>query len=243
MMKKKLVTFAVVIFVLLAGIILFVCFRLGFVMGNRQMTYREIPVNAMFKGARTLTSIDIIVDASLTGKAVLEGESNILEWAVVSDENGVLTINYKPAIILPLRPVILRIPYFCGGVLETSSSGSITMAGSDPLEGDTYNLRVNSIGSIHVKIDAKEVNVRSSSSGSIMLASSAEKAFIELSSMGSFFGFDFAIQNMRVQLSSMGHAEVNVNGELSGSTSSMGRIIYDGNPAKITVDGGKLKKK
>jgi hypothetical protein len=55
-----------------------------------------------------------------------------------------------------LRPVKLRIPYFSGGVLETSSSGSIM---------------------------------------------------------------------------------------LSGSTSSLGRIIYDGNPAKITVEGGKLDKK
>lgn len=237
-MKKRLVIITVVFAILLACLILFACAGIGVAMGNRQMTAIVIPLPEVFKGARTLAPIDIIVDVSLAGKAVLEGESNILDWAVVTDEDGVFTVSYKPAIILSSRPVILRIPYFSGGILETSSSGRITMAGSEPLKGDTFNLRVNGNGSIHVQIDANNVNVRSSSGGSITLAGSAEKAFIELSSLGGFFGFDFVIQSARVQLSSLGSAQVNVTGELSGSTSSMGVITYDGNPARIMVKDG-----
>ena len=237
-MKKKHVVITVLFTILLACLILFACTGIGVVMGNRQMTAIVIPLPEVFKGARTLAPIDIIVDVSLTDKAILEGESNILDWAVVTDEDGVLTVNYKPVIILSSHPVILRIPYFSGGMLETSSSGRITMAGSEPLEGDTFNLRVNGNGSIHVEIDAKNVNVRSSSIGSITLAGSAEKALVELSSLGGFFGFDFVTQNARVQLSSLGSAQVNVTGELSGSTSSMGVITYDGNPARIMVRDG-----
>lgn len=242
-MKKRHAIFAVILGGLLLFIILIVMIGKWGVLGNGQVTTENIRLPELFMGAKTQTSIDIVVDASLSDKAVLEGESNILEWAVVSDEDGVLAVNYKPGLIISTRHVTLRVPYFNGGILETSSSGSITMAGSDPLTGDTFHLRVDSIGAIDVIIEAEQVNARSVSNGDITVEGSAENALIELSSMGSFYGRSFVIQNARLQLSSMGNAEVNVIGKLSGSTSSLGAISYDGDPSEIAVEGGNLRKR
>jgi len=241
MKKKQYVIVAGVLFTLLACIFLSGCTA---AIGNGQLTKKEVPIPESFKGAKTTAAIDIVLDASITGNAVLEGESNLIDLVDITGQDGLLAVSYRQGVIaLSTRPVLLRIPYFSGGVLETSSSGNISMAGGDALKGDKFNLRVDSAGSIHVAIEAGEVNARTSSSGSITLTGSAEEAFIEISSTGNFHGFDFKLQNARVQVSSLGSAEVNVTGKLTGQASSIGSITYDGNPAEVNISGGNANKR
>lgn len=213
------------------------------VTGNGNLTSKEISIPQDFKGAKTTTSIDIVVDPSLSDKAVLEGESNIIDLVDVSDQNGLMVVDFKRITVSPSRSVKLRIPYFNGGSLETSSSGSIKIIGSKPLKGEKFNLRTSSSGSINVALEAKEMYARSSSSGNITVKGSADKAVIELSSSGGFSGFDCRLQDASVQLSSSGSAKVNVSGKLTGSASSSGNIIYDGNPSTINIDNDKVKKR
>jgi hypothetical protein len=241
MKRKQYAVLAVVSLFLLLCTSLFGC---SSVVGNGQITTKEISLPQSFNGAKTTSPIDIVLDASISGNALLEGESNMIGLVDITDEDGLLVVSYKQGTMaLSTRPVVLRIPYFGGGVLETSSSGNISMAGGEALKGDKYNLRVNSTGSIHLEIEAEEVNARTSSDGSITVSGSADKAFIELSSTGSFHGFDFILQNARVQVSSLGSAEVNVTGELTGQISSLGGITYDGNPSKVNISGGSANKR
>jgi hypothetical protein len=239
-MKKTLVTFTMLVIVAALCIGLAGCFSInlgqGSVMGNGQMTTKEISLSNAPSGAKTMTSIDIVLDPSLEGKAVLEGESNILDVVTVQNVGGVLEVNYKPNMaIISTRPVKLRMPVISGGLLETNSSGSISMLGTDALKGDTFELRTNSSGNITLAIEAKQLKAVTTSSGNIKVTGSAQKGDIELSSSGTFSGFDCKMATANVRLSSSGNAEVSVSEELTGNTSSSGSVIYDGDPGKVNV--------
>lgn len=240
-MKKTFIRFGAFVIVAAVCIGLTGCININLngyprVMGNGQVVTKEISLPQNLAGVRTLTSIDILLDPALKDKAVLEGESNILDLTEVQTTGDVLTIDYKPHfIIVGTRPVKLRVPEIGGGLLETSSSGSISMLGSDTLKGDSFELRSSSSGSITVAIEAKELKAVASSSGSIRVTGSAATGDIVLSSSGSFDGFDCRMQSADARLSSSGDAQVYVSGELTGSTSSSGSIIYDGNPGNVNV--------
>ncbi len=242
-MKKALITIAAVLAVLVLSVGLTGCLNIQLgggnglsVTGNGQLGTKDIPLTGAVKGARTETSINIVLDAALEGKAVLEGEANILELVTVNQTAGVVTVNYKPnTMIFCTRPVTLRVPLVQGGLLETTSSGSVSIAGSDVLKGDAFELRTNSSGSITVRLETKDLRATSTSSGNINVMGSADKADIDLSSSGSFEGFDCKMQSAHVTLSSSGSAQVNVAASLTGNISSSGNIVYEGDPANVNV--------
>ena len=204
--------------------------------GNGDVVTKEISLSETLKGARTLTSIDILLDPELTDKAVLEGESNILDLTDVDISGGVLSVNFKPQYTIDCtRPVTLRVPLISGGLLETTSSGSISMLGNGTLKGDSFELSTSSSGSVTAAIETDKLRAVSTSSGSINVSGSATAAVISLSSSGSFNGSDCQTQTVDAHLSSSGDANVCVSGELSGSLSSSGSIYYSGNPGKVNV--------
>ncbi len=235
------------IFSLVTGLVILIALSIGLTgciryvgylreRGNGDVVTQEISLNEAIKGARTQTSIDILIDPDLKDKAVLEGESNILDLTEVKVSGGVLTVGFKPGYSIDFtHPVTLRVPEISGGLLETTSSGSISMLGHEALKGDSFELSSSSSGSITVAIETEKLRALALSSGSINVTGSATTASIDLSSSGSFNGFDCKTQTVDADLSSSGNANVNVSEELSGSMSSSGSIIYDGDPGKVNV--------
>lgn len=240
-MKKNITLIAAALIALLLCLGLTGCLSINLggsgVTGNGQMATKEIELSKTITGAKTMTSINIVLDPALQGKAILEGESNILELVEVNqDLGGVVTVNFQPnTMILSTRQVTMRVPLISGGLLETNSSGSISIAGSNVLSGDAFELRTNSSGSITVRLETKQLKAVSTSSGTINVTGSADKADIELSSSGNFQGSDCKAQTVHATLSSSGSAEVNVSSELTGNTSSSGNIVYSGDPEKVNV--------
>ena len=106
------------------------------------------------------------------------------------------------------------------------------------LTGDTLELRISSTGSINLSATVKNLKATDSSTGRIILSGSADQADIDLSSTGGFDGYSFLIGDATVSVSSTGSAYVNVSGDLVGTISSIGNIVYDGNPASVTSKGG-----
>jgi hypothetical protein len=218
------------------------------IIGNGKVIQEERPLNATVTGAGTQSPIDLILDPDLTDRVKLEGESNILEQVDVSQNaDGVLQVRFKPNVnISSIRTVKVHIPVPEGGLLQTSSTGSISAKENVSLDVDKLELTVSSTGSINIHANVKELIAVSSSTGRITVTGQAEKATISLSSTGDFNGFDCKIIDATVSLSSTGTARFTVSGNLNGSISSVGNIIYDGEPASINVSTssvGKVKKR
>ena len=214
------------------------------VVGNGQVTQEEQPLNSEVTGAVTQSPIDLILDPDLTDKVKIEGESNILEHVDVSQTaDGVLQVRFRPNVnISSFRTVKVHIPVPDGGLLETSSTGSISAKDTVSLNVDTLRLTTSSTGSININANVKELIAVCSSTGRITVTGQAANAVITLSSTGDFNGFDCKIVDAEVSLSSTGTARVNVSGNLKGSISSIGNIIYDGEPTSIIVSTSSLGK-
>ncbi len=239
-MKKTVVLVLVIVMAVMLCLSLAGCIRFSInqpsIRGNGEVVTKEVSLSDKLTGAVTQTSIDIVLDPALEDKAVLEGESNILDMVVVNLSGGVLTVDFKPDFIInTMHPVTLRVPEISGGLLETTSSGNISMLGSVALKGDSFELRSTSSGSITVAVETDRLSAVASSSGSINVTGSAAAADINLSSSGSFNGFDCPAETVNANLSSSGDANISVSGELSGSMSSSGSIYYDGDPSKVNV--------
>lgn len=220
------------------------------IVGNGQVIQQERQLNEAVTGAGTQSPIDLILDPELDGKVILDGESNILDLVEVSQNSGgFVEIKFKKGVMISsLKTVKAYIPVPAGSntLLETSSTGSISAKNSASLTGDSLVLKVSSTGSITLNATFAELNASSSSTGRISLTGEADKATISLSSTGDFNGFDFKIVDATVSVSSTGSARVNVSGNLKGSISSVGNIIYDGTPASINVTTssiGQVKKR
>lgn len=210
------------------------------VVGNRDIVTKDQTLEQPLTGARTMSPIDLIFDPDLQGKVVLEGESNILDLVDVrQDGKGVLEVSFKPNIgITTTRTVQVFIPVFEGGLLETTSTGSIMARENVILTGDTLELRISSTGSINLSVTVKNLKATGTSTGRFILSGSADQAEINLSSTGDFDGYSFQLVDAKVSVSSTGSAYVNVSGDLVGTISSIGNIVYDGNPASVTSKGG-----
>ncbi len=240
-MRKHVVLISLILCVslCLAG-----CISIGFggesVRGNGDRVTREKALGGELKGVRTSSLINVILDPELEGKFILEGDSNILDLVKAEQFGGVLELGFKDGVSI-LSPVDVKayVPFMDGGTLEASSVGSITMKGGT-LKGDSFRLTSSSVGSIELDIETEELIADASSTGSITLTGNADTARITLSSVGSFNGYGFAIGDARVTVSSMGSAYVTVSGVLDANVSSVGSIVYDGDPDKVNASSDSL---
>lgn len=241
---KKFIRFSLVLCLTIVSITFSGCYLSGnnVVKGNSERVTREITLESELKGVRTMSVIDVILDPSLEGEIILEGDSNILDIVTAEQKSGgILELGFeRNTSIMSVVNVKVYVPYINGGLLEVMSVGSITQKDDQVLAGDSFDLRISSTGNIELAIETKELTVNDASTGTIRLTGSADAADITLSSTGSFEGYDFKLGDAVITVSSTGSAYVNVSGDLEAMVSGTGSVIFDGDPKSIDARGGGL---
>ena len=94
------------------------------VVGNGEMETRDIELEEAVTGLYNETSIDVIIDMDLQGKAVLEGESNLIDLVdVAQDSTGTVTVGMEPFMSISIRKSLtLRIPRSRAGVSKSMAA-------------------------------------------------------------------------------------------------------------------------
>lgn len=127
--------------------------------------------------------------------------------------------------------------------VSVSSSGSII--GSDEIATEKFEIKASSSGRADLILNVRELEVRVSSSADVILSGKAKFQEIDISSSGRLSAYDMDSEEVDVQVSSSGKAEVTVHGLIEGRASSSGKVYYRGNPDKVYVDtssSGKVRK-
>ncbi|MEP3386740.1 MAG: head GIN domain-containing protein, partial [Reichenbachiella sp.] len=127
--------------------------------------------------------------------------------------------------------------------VSVSSSGSII--GSDEIATEKFEIKASSSGRADLILNVRELEVRVSSSADVNLSGKAKFQEIDISSSGRLSAYDMDSEEVDVQVSSSGKAEVTVHGLIEGRASSSGKVYYRGNPDKVYVDtssSGKVRK-
>jgi hypothetical protein len=197
-MKKSLIVLMCLVFgtFVFAGCI-YIRLGGGSVVGNGKIETREVSLGGDLKGVRDTGPFEVVIDPALSGKAVMEGESNILDaMQVVVDGSGVLNITSQPNVsLMPHSTVTVRTPAISGGLIETDGNGNIRLQGDVALKGDAFELHINGSGDMSLNLEAKDITAGINGSGNIRLTGSATNETVTINGSGNFDAFDCQSQN------------------------------------------------
>ena len=225
------------------------------VTGSGKIETKEVALEQALTGIRNMGSIDVIIDPSMEGKAVIEGDDNLLEYVKLSQNgDGVLTVDYDDGLnIMFFRQMRVYVPTLDGGSIETMGSGDISMAGGT-LTGGSFDIRTGGSGDISLALEADDVRlsisgsgdmdiavksavleVESRGSGDIGIGGTVQLMGVSISGSGEFEAARLQAQDADVNLSGSGDAYVTVTGSLTGSVSGSGDLAYSGDPTGVNV--------
>lgn len=244
-MKKTITSIVLVLTALLVAVVFTGCIHVDLgnlrnlqgIVGNGVIETREVAITGDLTGLRNMGSFEVTIDPALTGKATLEGEQNILDLVEASQNSqGVFTVSTKPgAVFVSARPVKVRVPVVKSGVLEVAGSGNITLAGSNPLVGDRFDLAVNGSGNIDVSLTAQAVTAAINGSGDIKALGTTGTLKVNINGSGNFNGNALKSATADVQINGSGSANVFASEAITGDVFGSGDVNYSGDPAKVQV--------
>ncbi len=252
---------AAVVLVALATMALAGCFYINTGEGGRLVTgsgkigTRDVELTEALTGLVNEGSIDVVIDPALTGKAVIEGDDNLVELVELTQRgDGVVTVKYEYRTnIMTINRMLVRIPAINGGQIVINGSGDVSLA-SGTLSGDAFDVRVtgsgdmklaleadgvslsvNGSGDIDAAIAAQKLAVESRGSGDIGLSGTAARLDASISGSGELEAGRLEAQDADVNLSGSGDVRVTVTGALTGSVNGSGSLVYGGSPASVDV--------
>ena len=207
------------------------------VTGSGNVKEQEVELKQDITGIVNDGSIDVVIDPSLDGKAVIEGDDNLIGYVELSQSgDGVLTVRYQAGFSISFaKQMRVRVPAMStGGRVETSGSGDIVMAGGT-LTGDSFDVRVSGSGDIALALEADNVSLSIGGSGTIKAAGKANRADVSVEGSGDVDASSLEAGDADVEIDGSGDVNVTVNGALTGSINGSGDLFYGGGPSSVKV--------
>jgi hypothetical protein len=226
------------------------------VVGSGKTISQEAALSQDVTGLRNESSIDVVIDPSLSGKAVIEGDDNLIGYVELSQNgDGLLTVKFESGVNISFfGQMRVRIPAIAGGSIVSNGSGDISLAegtlkGSSfdvsalgsgdislALEADAVSLSVSGSGDITVSAAAQKLKADGTGSGDLELSGTAQRLDAQISGSGGVDAFGLEAGDADVHVSGSGSAHVAVTGSLTGGVYGSGDLVYSGDPASVKVD-------
>jgi|GEM_PF-2114836 len=226
------------------------------IVGNGKVDTKTVSIEQEVTGVKNMGSMDVIIDPSLNGEAVIKGESNVIDLVELNQNSrGELTVSLQSGTSFTLhKPITVRIPAVNGGLIELDGSGDISLDSKDALKGDDFDVRIMGSGDIRLGVDTSDLELLVSGSGSMDLTvetqqmsanidgsgritaeGTADDTRISINGSGNFDGRDCVMQKADVSINGSGDISVNVASELTGSVNGSGDVIYTGDPGAVAI--------
>lgn len=191
--------------------------------------FSEIDANGDFK---------VYVTQGEPQRVEVKGESNILDNLNTNVRNGKWEIEHESC-VRRSDPVEVYITLPEVEALYLNGSGRIYS--ENKLVVDELPVHVNGSGKADVEVDAAKVITRVSGSGEVKIAGTAGQQSINLSGSGNVATADLVAEDVTVNLSGSGEAEVRASRTLTVDISGSGKVYYYGNPTVNTNISGSGK--
>ena len=118
--------------------------------------------------------------------------------------------------------------------LNTSGSGKIK--GLNTIKADRLEIETSGSSDVDLNLEAMYLKTESSGSSDIRLRGIADIHEFEVSGSGDLYAFDLVSKNVRIRISGSGQAWVSVSDTLNLQLSGNGRVLYKGDPVKVTQE-------
>ncbi len=170
-----------------------------------------------------------------TSQVRVEADANLQEYIetyvkgdrlIIREKDGVNLRSSKDIKVHVTAPTLSGIDV--SGASKVNGNGLFTHNGMVKLD-------VSGAGSIKVNVNATSINADISGSGDILVGGNARDLDLEISGAGMAKCFDLQTENVRVDISGAGGANVSVSKSIDADVSGAGTVKYRGNPS-VTKD-------
>ena len=202
------------------------------VRGNGVIKSQEHTVST-FKNVEVSGSIKVYVSQGDIKPVKIESDENLLQYVEVFQEGDKLIVRERQG--YNLQPTDeLRI-YVTAPVYN-----SIEVSGASDIIGQTkinnpedLELHASGAGDIKMDVDAPSLSADISGSGTIDLKGQTKSVEIGLSGAAHAHCYDLLSENVKVDISGAGSAEVYASMKLEASVSGAGNVSYKGNAPSV----------
>jgi hypothetical protein len=200
--------------------------------GNGIIRTEERNVN-LFKNVQVSGNENVYISQGETASLKIEGDENLLPLIEVSQEGDKIYIRTKPGYnINPSKE--LKIYATAPVYKNIDVSGSCNIIGVSRItNAEGMEMQVSGAGDIKMEVDAPSIRTDISGSGSIFLKGRTRDMEFGLSGAGHAHCYDLLAENVKVDISGAGDAEVYASVKLDAEVSGAGSVSYKGNAANV----------
>ena len=242
------------ILILTVSVFLTGCFHDFFVDGNGDVM-EELRTVPDFNQISSSGSFDIYYEYAEEIEVKVSCESNLMmyiETVVYNDELKIRTPYnvsirpHEPIEVYVKGPYVNSIHLSGSGLIHTDTIYSdqldLGTSGSGRIEtsfiGGDLSTSISGSGEIHAYAECDYAEASISGSGKVYLDGWATKANYRISGSGQFYGYDFPVNELFINISGSGSLYVNAIDYLETSISGSGNVYYIGNPElKTNISG------
>lgn len=113
------------------------------------------------------------------------------------------------------------------------------------LKLEDLSLKISGVGNTSLILNCKKIDADLAMIGNLKLEGNSNEMSMKASGTGNIKAFDFIVQNLLVDISGVGNADVRAENEISINATGVGNLSYKGNALvkKLNAEGiGKVKK-
>ena len=182
-----------------------------------------------FTSVRVSGSIDIYASQDSTASVKVETDENLQQYVEVSNDGGTLRIHTKKG--FNTRPTKGIKVYVSSATYKSfDASGSCDLYSQDQITStDALDFHASGRCKITMDVNAPKVTVRVSGACDVILKGETKDFSVDGSGSTDIRCFDLKAENVTVDLSGSGDAEVYASSTLKGSASGSADIKYKGN--------------
>jgi Putative auto-transporter adhesin, head GIN domain len=176
-----------------------------------------------------LGSYDVQLSPGTVGVKV-EADENLQPYIITQNEGDQLIVKTRDGVNLHSSNPI-KIYISTDKLEEISISGAGSVNGTDKfVGGDRLMISLSGVGNLNLLVNTPKIVGHISGAGSMTVSGETRDAEVQVSGVGSFKGNNLKAENVKIQLSGTGNANVYASSTLDVSISGIGSVNYSGNP-------------
>ncbi len=197
--------------------------------GNGKLITRDVAVQS-FDALKASGVYELRLSQGNKDAVRIEADENLHEYFNVRNEGSRLVIDMKKMDNKNLNvknKMRVYVTFRKLKEMELSTVGNVTS--ENQLSFDNLDMKNKSVGNVDLKLTANKLELENKSVGNIILSGRAQEAVLKSSGVGNVEAGDFVVQNMYIENTGVGNAEINAVKGLKVKDSFLGKVKNKGN--------------
>jgi hypothetical protein len=197
--------------------------------GNGKLVTRDVAVQS-FNELKASGVYELRLSQGSKEAVRIEADENLHELFNVRNEGSKLVIDMKKLENKNLNvknKMKVYVTFKQLNDLELSTVGNVVT--DNQLSFQNIEVKNKSVGNVDLKLTANKLELENKSVGNITLSGRAQQAVLKSSGVGNVEAGDFIVQDMYIENTGVGNAEINAVKELKVKDSFLGKVKNKGN--------------